>query len=134
MRNQLTNQRMLTAAKERLAEHLATRPSTALEASKIRQEYLDAASELETDAKSVVCHPRTATEIGRGEHVIDAQHWEAVYHAQSLQESLHLRALAAKERLHAAAWDCDGDDMTAVWNAARDEFQTRVDHYQKLAD
>lgn len=134
MRKQLTNQWMLRAAQQRLAEHMATRPATRAEADTIRQTHLDAAVELEADAKSVIYQPRTAAEIGRGKHAVGDQHQEGIRHSQSLTESLHLRAMAAKERLHAAAWECDSDDMTAIWEATRSELQARVDHYQRLVD
>lgn len=129
----LTNQQMLAAAKRTLAEHLATRPATETEADAMRQRHLDAAERLEREAASMVYQPRTAAEIGRGPHAVAEQHREGIKAAQALQESLRLRAAAARERLHAAAWDCDSCAMAATWEATRAELQGRVDYYEGLA-
>lgn len=134
MRKQLTDQVMLTAAKKRLAEHLETRPATKAEADEIRQSYLNSAERLEQAAVDVVYRPKTAAEIGRGKHAVAAQHAEGIMHSQSLTEAGRLRQQAGTERLRAAAWECEGDDMTDVWEQTRQELQGRVDYYQRLVD
>lgn len=133
MRQTLTNQQMLAAARKRLAEHVSTRPASRREANARRQAHLDAANKLDARAVSVVTRPRTASEIGHGPDASDEQHVDGIAHSRSITQKLHHQANAAKERLCAVAWECDDEDMTEVWEGTRTELQERVDYYNRLA-
>jgi hypothetical protein len=121
----LTNNDMLTAARRRLSQHLATRPATEAERAAIQAQHLADAAQCDA-ASQRVYQPRTAAEVGRGAGAIAERHQDGIAVAQSLQAALYARRNADLCRMRAAAWATPAIEL---WEATRVELQARVDYY-----
>lgn len=139
MRRTLTDAVMLRAAKRRLAEHLATRPATKAEADAIRDHFEAEAASLRA-AAGQLADPKIEVGALRRREWTDATMresrpvWPAVYREirACREDRGRLEHAARLAESQAAAWECDGPDMSAAWEATRAELQARVDYYARL--
>lgn len=112
----ISNEQMHIAAQRRLRIHLQTRPATSEEAQEFAMGHRDEAAKLRAKADQhwpMPCgYDRPAN---HGQRASDA-----------VKAKLAMKAEAAREDLHADAWDRVGPE---TWEQTRRELQARVDYY-----